>query len=119
MYDRAHTISTFLPGATSLFNGLAYPGQPGSPIDSLYPRDLNNFAPRLGFAFSPRRGGKTVIRGAWGVYYDIANGNLFIDNRARPGARGVARNPGGTNPVFSISNTSLIRVVKDQYLFVS
>jgi len=112
LYDPTHTISTFLPGATSLFNGLAYPGQPGSPIDSLYPTDRNNFAPRLGFAFTPQRGGKTVIRGAWGVYYDIPNGNLIIDNRAKPGGRGVSRNPGPTNlnPVFDLSNPDPITV---------
>jgi hypothetical protein len=112
MYDPTHTISTFLPGATSLVNGLAYPGQPGSPIDSLYPPDRNNFAPRLGFAFTPHRGGKTVIRGAWGVYYDVPNGNLIIDNRAKPGGRGVSRNPGpaNLNPVFDLSNPTAIAV---------
>jgi hypothetical protein len=112
MYDPTHTISTFLPGATSLFNGLAYPGRSGSPISTLYPKDSNNFAPRLGFAFTPSRGGKTVIRGAWGVYYDIPNGNLIIDNRARPGGRGVSRNPGpdNLNPVFDISNPDTITV---------
>jgi len=78
----------------------------------LYPKDLNNFAPRLGFAFTPSRGGKTVIRGAWGVYYDIPNGNLIIDNRAKPGGRGVSRNPGpaNLNPVFDISNPDSITV---------
>jgi len=112
LYDPKHTISTFLPGATSLLNGLAYPGQPGSPIDSLYLKDKNNFAPRLGFAFTPHRGGKTVIRGAWGLYYDIPNGNLIIDNRAKPGGRGVARNPGpaNLNPVFDLSNAGTITV---------
>jgi len=112
LYDPTHTISTFLPSATSLFNGLAYPGRAGSPISTLYPKDLNNFAPRLGFAFTPSRGGKTVIRGAWGVYYDIPNGNLIIDNRAKPGGRGVSRNPGpaNLNPVFDISNPDSITV---------
>jgi hypothetical protein len=112
MYDPTHTISTFLPGATSLVNGLAYPGRSGATISTLYPKDLNNFAPRLGFAFTPSRGGKTVIRGAWGVYYDIPNGNLIIDNRASPGGRGVSRNPGpaNLNPVFDISNPDTITV---------
>ncbi len=33
-------------------------------------QDLNNFAPRFGFAYSPLTSGKTVIRGGYGVFFD-------------------------------------------------
>jgi hypothetical protein len=92
-------ISIFNPKAS---NGLSIVGKD---IDALYPADYNNFAPRLGFAYIPWRDSKLVLRGHYGVYYDIVNGNLFIDNRAGSDAgRGVSRQPTGPVPVFNASN---------------
>ena len=93
-------ISTFLASSPT---GLAFAHKNG--FGDLYPPDRNNFAPRLGFAYSPVRGGKTVIRGAWGIFYDVTNGNLFIDNRVDGAAgRGISRNPGGSVPVYTVTN---------------
>ena len=44
-------------------------------VDSTIPnggsdRDTDNIAPRLGFTFTPKPGGKLVIRGGGGVFYD-------------------------------------------------
>jgi hypothetical protein len=35
-----------------------------------FPRDKNNFAPRLAVAWDPHNNGKTVIRAAFGLFYD-------------------------------------------------
>ena len=44
---------------------------PGVDTDTgLYRGDHNNFAPRLGFALTVTKDGRTVMRGGYGVYYD-------------------------------------------------
>jgi Carboxypeptidase regulatory-like domain len=114
-------IAIFDPNAPG---GLSVVGQN---IDALYPADYNNFAPRFGFAFTPSRNSKWVIRGHYGVYYDIINGNLFVDNQAgSDGGRGVSRQPIGPAPVFSVNSPGTgplgqgpLVISPGQYIFAS
>jgi len=69
-------------------------GSPTLPI--LYHRDMNNFGPRLGISWSPRN--KTVVRAAYGIYYDYTPQNNLIANYTT--SAGVA-----TNPVPSLANS--------------
>lgn len=42
--------------------------------------DYNNFAPRVGFAYNPKLlGGRTVVRGAYGIFYQRELANTWID----------------------------------------
>lgn len=47
----------------TLTGGVRYEAQTHVP-------DALNFAPRVGFTWAPFKGGKTTLRGSWGVFYD-------------------------------------------------
>ena len=67
------------------------------------PKDTNNFAPTLGFAWDVNGDGRTVVRGGAGVYYDNTIDNLRLFERADlgpPGAELFLVGPDLTSPIF-------------------
>jgi outer membrane receptor protein involved in Fe transport len=50
-----------------------------SPYDSTLQSDYNNFAPRIGFAWQPRRFRSLVIRGGYGIFYERTSGAFKSD----------------------------------------
>jgi hypothetical protein len=94
-YDTQGKIETIVPGLQSTQFptaplGWVVPGDPGIP-STLAPTRYNNFAPRVGIAYSPGFSdglagkifggpGKTSIRAAYGLYYtSIEDLNLFYE----------------------------------------
>jgi len=75
----------------------------GNGIDSIFPADKNNFAPRLGFAYQPTSREDFVVRGGIGVFYDQINMNPFLDFRPPNAADGLEDNPAGPSAVSTYS----------------
>jgi hypothetical protein len=92
-------ISTFIPAD----GGITYVGTHG--LNTLWPRDFHDFGPRLGFAYQPTPGGKLVLRGGWGMYYQVPNIAYFGDSGASNSAgTGINGNIGGSAPVSTVAN---------------
>ena len=92
-------------------------------VDSLTDPDRNNFAPRVGFAYSPKftsfLNEKAVIRGGFGVFYNRTPNVLLTNTRLNPpffarrnlccfAGSGVQYVLGATNSPFSYPNNTAV-----------
>jgi len=101
-----------LPGVLGAREGTLtnfLPDQGMVATNSLYPAQKDAISPRVGVTFVPNESRRTVIRGAYGLFYDMFALNFFTANTgfANGGALGVGNNPGGDQPVFSITQRRL------------
>jgi hypothetical protein len=92
LHSSAKDLAVFVPSA----GGIKIQG---NGINSIFPPDKNNFAPRIGFAYQPTSREDLVVRGGFGVFYDQINMNPFLDFRPPNNADGLEDNPAGPSPV--------------------
>lgn len=85
--DTQNRLYSIVPGMTSTQFpnapvGMLFPGDYGAPLGTNFP-DRNNWAPRFNFAWSPWSDRKTLVRGGFGVFYDIlkAEDNLQFNGQ--------------------------------------
>src|SRR5215471_8118911 len=92
-------LAVFIPGKGLLIQG--------SGLDSVFPPDKNNWAPRIGFSYQATEHGDLVLRGGLGVFYDQINMNPFLDFRPPiTAAQGIQGNPIGAAPVSTYSRSA-------------
>ncbi|SEB58543.1 TonB-dependent Receptor Plug Domain [Terriglobus roseus] len=91
-------------------------------VGPMYTNPSNlNFAPRLGFAYSPRKASNTSVRGAFGVYFDPLWTDFYLNAGSRqPPFYTIGGVKTGTpitfpNTVITSSNFSLGRIDVVQY----
>jgi len=97
--------STVFPAAPPNF---LFPGDPGTPNKGLVYPDRNNFAPRFGFAWDVLGNAKLVMRGGFGIFYDIEDGALNLQFGGQPPFGYVANIFPGWTGVSPSSNGSFV-----------
>lgn len=98
-----NTAAGNLPGAL-VFAGIG-PGRNGNQSDTWADVEYKDFAPRIGFAYSPASlQGKAVFRGGYGIYYAPLQPSDF-DNPLNAGFAATPNftSPDGFSPAFNIS----------------
>jgi len=85
--------------------GMVFPGDPGAPTGVNFP-DRNDWAPRVGLAWDPRGNGKTSLRAAFGVFYDILKAEDNLQFNGKPpffASAGFPFNPLAGNPAAEVN----------------
>jgi len=116
-YDPHNEIMGWFPGQHSTVypdapNNFLYPHDPGTPNRGMIYPDYNNFAPRFGFSWNMLGSGKLVMRGGFGIFYDMEDGGLNLQFGGQPPFGYVANN----YPCLTAGNSSCIQSINGSYM---
>jgi hypothetical protein len=94
VHDAQNDLYSFVPG-----QGFVTP---------LYHQYYGAFAPRVGFAFSPLSDSRTVLRGSFGLFYDVPPmSNMVSGTTTNGGGSYTQNNPAGPDPAVTLSATNV------------
>ncbi len=112
--DTHNRLFAFTPGQHSTVHpnaptGLLFPGDAGVP-DTIAPVFKADIAPRVGFAWDPRANSRTVIRSAYGIFFDELVNGVGMPLRAASAAlpsvvvRTLTGNINYANPLAAVAD---------------
>jgi len=119
-YQPSGYASTFIPGHQSTvfpaaIGGLAYPGDAGV-LSSLVPTDFNGLVPRFGFAYDVKGNSQLMLRGGFGMFFDIVNANVIGVGEPFYYQYYALYPPGGaTDPLLQVAGTNSRKVIPGGY----
>lgn len=70
----------------------------------LFPNDRNDWGARLGFSFSPHNSGRTILSGAYGIFYDRPFDNLWQNLRSNAWTLAAADLPFSVDTPYTGTN---------------